>query len=190
MLTEYGHARIRWQGVEYTLSPSLLNISKLGSPTEIIEDFKQFIEASVIWKFIIATRVIDACSDIEIPESLLGSVKFSETKNRFMYVQPSHGLPMINDVIVLAEHLLIHGVCGKSDSSKSTGEPLKEFDAYKMMELARVHLELSSGDAANLTMTEMHRMMKVKFPAEESDQPDAELDSQLLDWFNKENEVH
>lgn len=190
MLTEYGHTKVRWQGKEYTLSPSLINISKLGTPTEIIEDFKQFIEASVIWKFIIATRLIDACSDVEIPDSLIGTVKYSENKNKFLYVQPSHGLPMMNDVIVLAEHLFIHGICGKVKDSKKSGEPLTEFDSYKIMELARVHLDLSAEEASKMTMTEFFRMMQVKFPPEKDDKPDPELDSQLLDWFNSNNEVH
>ncbi len=190
MLTEYGHAKVRWQGKDYTLSPSLINISKLGSPKEIIDDFKQFVEASVIWKFIIATRVIDACSDIEIPDELLGSVKYSENKNKFLYVQPPHGLPMMNDAIVLGEHLLLHGVCGKSEKPNKSGDPITEFDPYKIMEVARIHLGLDAQESSRMTMTEFVRMMQVKFPPEEDDKPDSELDSKLLDWFNNENEVH
>ena len=172
MLTEYGHVGVRWQDTQYVLSPSFINISKLGSPKEIIDDFKQFIESNDIWKFIIATGVLNACSDKEIPESLIGKVKFSNRHKRFMYVKPSHDMDMFNDVIVLAEHLLLHGVCGKSDSEKKgKGEKLEEFDAYSFMEMARVHLDQTSEQAANMTMTEFIRMINAKFPAEESDAP-------------------
>lgn len=190
MLTQYGHVKIRWQDKDYVLSPNLINMSKLGTPKEIIEDFKQFIEASVIWKFIIASRIVDACSDTEIPEGLIGAVKYSKNKNRFMYVQPKHGLPMINDVIVLAEHLYIHGICGKLESNKSKGEKIEEFDPYKIMEMARVHLEVSAEEASKMTMTEFLRMVRVKFPPEESDRPSEELDAQLQQWFAEQNEVH
>ncbi len=189
MLTEYGHAQISWNGVNYTLSPSFINISKIGSPKEIIDDFKSFIESSGVWKFIIATSVLNACSDKELPESLLGKVKFSDNQNRFMYVKPNHNMDMFNDAIVLAEHLLIHGICGKSDS-KGNGDRVEEFDACAFIEDARIHLGQTSEQAENMTMTEFIRLVKRKFPAEESDAPNEELDTQLLDWFNQENKVH
>lgn len=188
MFTEYGHAEIRWQDTKYILSPSFINIAKLGSPKEIIDDFKIFVEASAVWKFIIATSVLNACSDKEIPESLIGKVKFSDKQQRFMYVKPSHDLDMFNDVIVLAEHLLLHGICGKVEKkSKGGGERLEEFDAYEYMEIARINLEQTPEQASNMTMTEFIRLANRKFPPEKSDAPDEELDSQLLDWFNNEN---
>jgi len=180
MLLAYGHAEIEWQGVKYRLAPSFANIAKMGSPVEIVELFKSFITPGADWhKFNIAVIVLNACSDKPIPESLTGRVKFSDRQQKFMYVQPSHGLPMINDVVTLAEHCLLHGICGKVES-KGDGDPLEGFDAYAFMELARVHLDMSPADAANMTMTEFVRLMRAKFPPEPDDGPTPEQEAALL----------
>ncbi len=108
-----------------------------------------------------------------------------------MYVKPSHDLDMFNDVIVLAEHLLLHGICGKvEEKTKGKGEKLDEFDAYEYMEMARINLGQTPEQASNMTMTEFIRLAQRKHPPEKSDAPDEELDSQLLDWFNDNNGVH
>lgn len=191
MLLEYGHAEIEWEGVKYRLSPTFANMSKIGSPVEIIEDFKSFISTmNVVHKFNIAINVLNACCDKEIPSSLVGRVQFSERRNKFLYVKPAHSLPMLIDVITLAEHCFLHGICGKTYNKQSTGEPLKTFDAYEYMELARVHLGLSLSEASNMTMTEFVRMMDAKFPPEKSDQLTKEENNELLSWFEEQNKVH
>ena len=98
MLTAYGHVKIEWGDKVFNLSPSLVNIAKIGSPKEIV-------------KFSIALNVLKCCSDIELPEKLTGGVRFSDKQQKFMIVNPAHGEAMIGDVIKLAEHCLLHGVC-------------------------------------------------------------------------------
>ncbi len=189
MLLQYGHCEIEWQGETYRLAPTFANIAKIGSPVEIIDDFKSFIStSSIMQKFCIALTVLNSCSDKSIPETLTGRYQYSERKNRFLYVQPSHGLPMVADVITLAEHCLIHGICGKADNS-GEGEPLKEFNAYEFMELSRVHLGMSAGEAANMTMTEFSRMMAAKFPPEKPEGPSDDERNDLLAWLES-TEVH
>ena len=52
MIEAYGHVGIEWQGVNYTLSPTLANIARLGSPKEIIDLFQDWIsEINPVWKF-------------------------------------------------------------------------------------------------------------------------------------------
>ena len=191
MLTAYGHSKIEWGDQEFILSPSLSNIAKIGTPTEIIDTFKQFISATnLVFKFSIALNVLKCCSDPELPERLTGGVKFSKRQNRFMITQPSHGINMINDIIVLAEHCLIHGVCGKSDKKKS-GEPATEFDAYSFMELARIHLGLSVEGAAKMTMTEFSRLMNAKFPPQVNEDAVSEQEQiEMAAWLKKQNKVH
>ena len=190
MLLQYGHCEIEWQGEKYRLAPTFANIAKIGSPLEIIEDFKSFISTwSVMQKFSIAISVLNACSDKLIPEELTGRYQFSERQDKFLYVQPSHGLPMIEDVITLAEHCLIHGICGKNTSKSDSGEPLKEFDSYKFMELARVHLGMSAAEAENMTMTEFSRMMDAKFPPEKGEGATAQESNDILAWLESK-EVH
>jgi len=190
MLKNYGHASIKWQGEEYHLAPTFANIAKIGTPTEIIYDFKSFISTDNIWhKFNISLVVLDACSDKKIPEELTGRMQFSERQQKFLYVKPSHGLPMINDVIVLAEHCFLHGVCGKSDK-KGKGEAIDSFDVYEYMELARVHLGLSSEEAGNMTMTEFVRMTDAKFPPQNNGEVTKEESDDLFGWLQEKNKVH
>ena len=169
MLTAYGHAKIEWGDQVFNLSPSFLNIAKLGNPKEIIETFKDFVSSTnLIVKFSIALNVLECCSDVEIPRALTGSVKFSERQNKFMLVNP------------------VHGICGKVKST-GKGEAVKEFDAYSYMELARIHLNLSPTDASKMTMTEFLRLMDAKFPQvrdENEASPEEEL--ALFEWINKD----
>ncbi len=192
MLTQYGHVGIEWRGVDYTLSPTFANIAKLGSPAEIIDDFQSFItQVNPVFKFNQALIIINACSDIPLPEALTGKIKFSNKRKKFMYVKPLHQLPMFDDVITLAEHCLIHGICGKSKKKSTSGAPLKEFDAYAYMELARIHLGMSAAEAENMTMTEFARMMDAKFPPElNENEASEELSEDMLNWFNEQNKVH
>ena len=191
MLTAYGHVKIEWGDRVFSLSPSFVNIAKIGNPKEIIDTFKDFISSTnLIVKFSIALNVLKCCSDKDIPETLTGGVKFSERQQKFLVVNPAHGDAMINDVITLAEHCLIHGVCGKVES-KGKGEPVKEFDAYSFMELARIHLNLSLDDASKMTMTEFLRLMAAKFPPEKNeDEAPPEEERELLDWFTSNNKAH
>lgn len=190
MLTAYGHAQIEWQGDKYRLAPTFANIAKLGSPVEIVELFKSFISPGAAWhKFNIAVSVLNACSDKPIPEKLIGFVKFSDRQQRFMYHQPSHGLPMFNDAITLAEHCLLHGICGKIDK-KGDGDPLKEFDAMAFIELARIHLDMDRKESSELTMTEFCRLMEVKFPPAKEDGLSAEENDDMLAWFKEQNKAH
>lgn len=190
MLTKYGHGEIKWGGDTYRLSPTLANIAKIGSPSEIVDDFKMLLSSSENWRFAVALNVVNACLDKPFPEKLSGRVQFSEHSNRLLYVDPGHDAPMINDIIVLAEHCFLHGVCGDVKSEKK-GSRIEEFDPYEYIELARVHLGMSKAEAADLTMTEFCRMMETKFPPEKNEnQADEKQDAALLKWFEENNGAH
>ncbi len=190
MLVNYGHASISWQGEKYTISPTFANIAKIGTPTEIIDDFKSFISTVNVWhKFNISLVVLNACSDKPIPSSLTGSMKFSERQQKFLYSTPAHGLPMLNDIIVLAEHCFLHGVCGKSNK-KGNGDPIDSFDPYEFMELARVHLGLSVEESGNMTMTEFVRMTDAKFPPERNGEITVKETDDLIDWLENRDKAN
>lgn len=191
MLTAYGHTKIEWGDRVFILSPTFANIAKIGTPTEIIDTFKEFISATnLAHKFSIALNILDCCSDVSLPVELTGTVKPSANNDRILISQPSHGISMVNDVIVLAEHCLIHGVCGKNDK-KPTGEPATEFDAYSFIEMARVHLGLSAEEASNMTMTEFSRMMETKFPPHVNEDAVSEKEQiEMAAWLTKQNKVH
>jgi len=190
MLLAYGHAEIEWQGEKYRLAPTFANIAKLGTPIEIVELFKSFSNTDIVWyKFTAAINILNACSDKYIPNELVGYVEFDDDQDRFIYHHPCHGLPMLDDVITLANHCLLHGIIGKIDK-KIDGEPMTEFDAYAFIELARVHLDMSRDEAAGLTMTEFVRMMNVKFPPKKEEGLSVEENDEMLAWFKEQNRAH
>ena len=171
MLLEYGHAEIKWGGESYRLTPSFSNIAKLGKPKEIVDTFHTFISigTSDLTKFGIALDVVNACCDKELPTKLTGEVVFSERKGKFLYKMPNHNLPMFHDIIMLAHHCLLHGICGNVESeSDDKGDPITEFDAYRFIEMAIEHLHASREEAASMTMTEFVRRINVKYPQEKA----------------------
>lgn len=205
MHTTYGHVKIGYGGDDYILSPSLKNIASLGTPIEIIETFKDFVNPSTptFYKLIIAFKVLDCCSDRPIPDEILGVLKFNEDKNQFEYISPAHSSDMSNDALVLAEHCLIHGICGKVDNKeKESGEPLDSFDPYEYIETARVCLDIPLSEASDMTMTEFVRMMKMKIKisgyksssnaSNASKEPELTPGEELamIEAFNKGNGVH
>lgn len=195
MLVNYGHASISYAGETYTLTPSFSNISKLGKPTEIIDIFKRFITMpECLSKWHIAMNVLDACTDKALLPELVGCTVFSDRKQKFMYCQPSHGLPMFSDCITLADHCLRHGVCGvfESDNEDDDAKPVTEFDAYWFMEMAMEHLSVSRDDAATMTMTEFARRMAVKYPPKKDEGQATRKESrELQEWFEQQNKgVH
>ena len=98
MLLAYGHAKIEWKGLEYSLAPTFANIAKIGTPAEIVEDFRSFVSTSnPIHKFNIALNVLQSCCDKDLPEQLTGRVEFR--KDKFKYIQQQHGTNVFNDMI-------------------------------------------------------------------------------------------
>jgi len=194
MLVNYGHAKISWAGEDYILTPSFSNIAKLGKPKEIIDKFKRFISlGDCLAKWHLAISVLDACCDKQLPDELVGHTVFSEQKQRFLYKQPAHGMPMFYDCITFADHCLRHGICGvyESDDEESNAKPVEEFDAYWFMEMAMEHLEVSREDAATMTMTEFARRMAVKFPPKKDETKATKKESRELQaWFEQNNGVH
>lgn len=185
MLVQYGHGEITWQGVKYRLAPTFANISKLGTPSEIVDNFKRFMTTcSAVWKFDHALFVLNTCMNKPLPADLTGRAEMSERLGKLVYRKPRHDLPMFYDVIALAEHCLLHGVCGDVDQSgRSTGEAIKEFDALEYIEMARIHFGFSSEEASNMTMTEFIRMFNAKFPPEKDKGPTPEQEDAMLATF-------
>jgi hypothetical protein len=94
----------------------------------------------------------------------LGGLHYSESKKRSLIKQ---GVIPIDHVFILAEHCMLHGVCGSSDQireSKESGESgkLEEFDPYVYVVTAMEILGLTSEEAEKLTMTKFIRMIDAK----------------------------
>lgn len=163
LLTRYGFIDIYIEDDVYRISPTFINIAKLGSPKEIIDKFKSLISpTNFVDLMCTAMEVVDCCSSEPLPESYTGS--FTTAANGIKY-KPGRliGVDGINDIVVIAGHCLRHGIIGPQ-SGESSGDPINEFDPYEFIELACEHLGRSVDDASNMTMTQFVRSMHTKFP--------------------------
>jgi hypothetical protein len=160
MLTESGHAQLTTQqGAEFSFTPSLGRIATLGSPHEIVACFHALHGPHAAQE---AAYVLACLCDQEDASPLIGW--WDEDGWHEGAMPPA-------ERVILARHLMHHGIVGKAspeaDSGQGRGREGKyseTFDASEFVSAARVHLGLSSADAEALSMTEWHQMMELKFP--------------------------
>lgn len=159
MLVEHGFVRAQLpDGREWTFTPSFGRIAELGDPFEIVR-----IYAALHGERAAATArdVLATLCDQEDPTPLLGWLDESGAHP---------GAMSAREQIILARHLMLHGICGKPDpgaAADEEGEYSDKFEAGKYIALARVHLGVSEADAAALSMTALQQLMATKFPSEE-----------------------
>lgn len=153
MLVECGFARAQMpDGQEYTFRPSFARIAALGSPADIVRLYAALhgTQGHSAAGYILATLC-----DQDDPTPLIGWYD-------------AHGwhpgaMPAAEQVI-LARHLMQHGIIGKAKPSKGGGQYAQEFHAAEYIAAARVHLGLSSADAEALSMTEFQTAFEMRFP--------------------------
>ncbi len=160
LLKEYGHGCIEYSGVKYVVVPSFINISAIGTPTEIIDTVKNLNSDDLIDVYCSAFSILQSCCDVDFPPELFGDLSATDEGINQLDVSPEQ----INDLIVLANHCVLHGIVGKVDFKGAEGDPLTEFDAYEYIDLAVEHFNLGYDDAAKMTMTQFVRRMRTKYP--------------------------
>lgn len=153
MLVEAGYTKATApDGTEYTFCPSFARIASLGSPAEIVKLYAE----------LHGPRAADAagyalamlCEQDECLE-LIGWI---DADGRHPGAMPEA------EQIILARHLMRHGIIGKAKPGKGGGQYAQEFHAAEYIAAARVHLGLSSADAESLSMTEFQTAFEMKFP--------------------------
>lgn len=161
MLVEHGFVRAQLpDGREWTFTPSIGRIAELGTPTGIVETFAALhgprAEAE-------ALDVLAALCDQDGAADLIGW-RDEDGALRDGAMPPA-------ERVILARHLMQHGVCGKPDTSGGRqpegGDFSDRFDAGEFIAAARAHLGMSYADAAALSMTELQQLMRVKFPPQQ-----------------------
>ncbi|OTA14326.1 hypothetical protein Xbed_03694 [Xenorhabdus beddingii] len=109
--------------------------------------------------------VIQACCEEDV-EELIGDWR---PGRRGVVYRP--GRMPINDIIVVAQELITHGVIGrvkirKLQRNEGTEEFSDQFKAIEYINAARCHFNMSRTESERLTMTEFQMMLKAKFPDE------------------------
>lgn len=184
ILTEIGEIGVHYEGLELTLSPSLYAMSKIGSPREIVEIFKEVMGGSLshsLW-------VIQCCTE-EDTTQLFGHLSVDDGFNiTFNEMFASAG-----EVVIIAQALMIHGLVGDVSKIKRTekSDYVKEFHAKDHVANAVAHLGIQHKEAWNMTMTSLSDALRSKFPQPEDEKPSLTVDElrSANSWLDKVNEA-
>lgn len=203
---EIGISDSREGGKDFLLRPSFAAMARLGEPDEIVRiystvngsDAQQLLVACAgalksvpAWlspSFYLlserllsaAMRVMQACCEEDLT-SIIG-----EWKGWSRYVVYRPGMMPRNDIIVMAQQLLQHGVIGKAKVRQlqryESGETTREFRAFDYISAARSHFGMSRAEAEQLTMTEFQMLLAATYPDQRGftkDEYDAVADDYL-----------
>lgn len=175
-------------GKDYLLRPSFEAMARIGTPGEIVQayaiihgsDVSRLIEAcaGTLHRFpdwlspsfnraaekLLSTsmHVLQACCDADLTPMI------GEWKGWRRYIVYRPGQLPKNDIIVLAQHLIQHGVVGKAKVRQlqrhESGERTSEFKAFDYISAARSHFGMNREEASQLTMTEFQVLLAAKYP--------------------------
>lgn len=162
-LTEIGQVGIMTgDGREYVLHPSLFNMAAIGSPEEIVSTYAALHGSDAINA---ARVVILACGG---DHELTGC--YGET-----------GEMPDADQIIIARHLMQHGIVGKVKKSGGSGKYSPRFDAAEYILAAQAHFGMTRADAGELTMTEFGMLLDMKFPEQKTHEKPTQDDYRSLE---------
>ena len=160
MLIECGFVRaVAPDGSEYTFTPSLARIASLGDPHSIVRIYAHLHGPRAELE---AGYVLACLCDQDDQTPLIGWIDSDGLRNP--------GTMPAAEQVILARHLMHHGIIGKAKPSKGGGQYSDRFDAAEYIAAARVHLGLSSADAEALSMTEFQMMLAMKYPESQEKQ--------------------
>lgn len=211
-LTDIGELSVsdsRTDGEDYLLRPSFEAMTRIGSPAEIVQiyatvhgnDVAQFIEvcAGTLGRFpewlspsfnraaerLLSTcmHVLQACCEDDL------TTMIGEWKGWRHCVVYRPGLMPKSDIIVVAQHLMQHGVVGKAKIRQlqrhESGGRTTEFKAFDYISAARSHFGMNRAEASQLTMTEFQMLLAAKYPDQKGFTRD-EYDSIADDYLAKQ----
>ena len=165
--TEMGFFSLTVDNKTFNLTPSLKNMGKIASATDLLGDFDMlFRESTDLWmRLSIAKNVLLSCSDSEDIDFYLVGVSLN--------LKPHYNKRCIsaNDQVNVAISLMRHGIVGVNcpdyeGSKKAKGKVMDKFDVNQIISDARMHLDCTKQEAQDLTMTEFRYLLSAKFPSE------------------------
>ncbi|WGL99166.1 DUF6246 family protein [Arsenophonus sp. aPb] len=192
-ILDIGEMVISLKEKDYFFRPSFENLTRIGTPKEIVAIFTQLNQGDI--RYIIHTAsiaygklpswliealnkpvygravlssamtMVQACCDKDCDE-LVG--EWLPGKRGLIY---RAGLIEIKDIITIGKALASHGIIGKANVRKLQRHENKtafadEFKVIDYINAARAHFNMTRDEAAKLTMTEFQLMLNAKFPSE------------------------
>lgn len=163
ILTEIGQVGVTTKdGREYTLHPSFFNIASIGSPEEIVSTYAALHGSDALNA---ARVVILACGgDLELTGHYGDAGEMPDA-----------------DQIIIAKHLMQHGIVGKVKKSSGGGKYSPRFDAAEYILAAQAHFGMTRADAGELTMTEFSMLLDMKFPEQKTHEKPTQDDYRSLE---------
>jgi hypothetical protein len=70
----------------------------------------------------------------------------------------------VDDQVIIARHLMTHGICGKPSGNSASGKFATEFKASEYIASAVVHFGMTQAEAGELSMTQFQELFAQKFP--------------------------
>jgi hypothetical protein len=166
VLIAHGYTRATTAGGEWTFAPAFARLADLGTPREIVA---LFAELHGLTPGMAARYVLGVLCEQEDCLPLLGWVELAGDA-------PEHHPGLIPEVeqVILARHLMRHGIAGTPQPGGPAGEYAQEFDPAAYIAAARVHLGVSAAEAGAMSMSEFQSLMLAKFPPESGGPPSRE----------------
>ncbi|HGJ5884186.1 DUF6246 family protein [Arsenophonus sp.] len=192
-ILDIGEMVVSLKEKDYFFRPSFENLTRIGTPKEIVDVFtklnnsearKVIYDASRTygtvppWLIKILNKpaygrsvlssamiIMQACCDMDC-DDLVG--EWLPGKRGLIY-QP--GLIEIKDIITIGKELASHGIIGKAKIRKLQRHENKtafadEFKVIDYINAARAHFNMTRDEASKLTMTEFQLMLNAKCPLE------------------------
>ena len=192
-LKELGECLVTVGDRDYFFRPSFMAMSRIGEPAEIVQTFYDLCNDEITpliqrvveaygrvpeWlakhlsalhldkkSLLAAHTVLTACCNDDIGD-LVGWMKPGKTRKRGFVWRPGSMPP--ENMVIVAQNLMMHGIIGKAKVRKlqryETNETTAEFRAADYIMAARNHFGISREEAENLTMTEFAMMINAKYP--------------------------
>lgn len=176
ILSEVGEIGIHSDRLNLTLRPSFYAISRLGDPAEIVALSRRiFYEPTVLdAAYIIYTCLVEDFKPhlIDKVYGVIGHYAEGKTEDGSLRLQWKKGVIAEEELIVLAQSLIRHGVIGAIDKEERSSDPsdyTSTFNVRQYVAAAIAHLGASESEAWSMTMTGFVDSMRAKYPV--SDEP-------------------
>ncbi len=157
MLVECGFTRAQApDGSEWTFRPSLGRIADLGSPQEIVRLYGELHGPRAAEA---AAYVLAVLADQDDVTPLVGAVELEGDR---LVRRP--GAMSGAEQIVIAQHLMQHGICGTARPEQGGGEYAAEFRVAEHVAAAVAGLEVPRSEVLDMSMTELQMLYEAKFP--------------------------
>jgi hypothetical protein len=153
MLVECGYVAAQApDGREWSFTPALGRVAQLGRPAEIVQLYAELHGP----RGADAAAYILAClCDQDDPSELIG---WRDEAGLHPGAMPAA------EQIIVAQHLMRHGICGTSKPSSGDGGYAQEFRASEHIAAGVAHLGMPPDIVAGMSMTELQMAFAAKYP--------------------------